>query len=75
MKSQSHLSILAKIFLTVVAVTIGGVLQAAPETKKDAAASQPDRKGIQHAEGGGGFSDSGRGIIRRRSAKGNPGTR
>ena len=44
MKSKSYLSILAKISLTVVAVTIGGMLQAAPETRKDAAVSQPTGK-------------------------------
>ena len=44
MKSQSHHSILVKIFLIVFAVTIGGVLQAAPEEKKDATASQPKGK-------------------------------
>jgi len=44
MKSQSHLSILAKIYLTVLALTIGSVLQAAPETKKEAVTSQPKGK-------------------------------
>ena len=44
MKSKSYLSILAKISLAIVAVTIGGMLQAAPETRMDAAASQPAGK-------------------------------
>jgi len=41
MKSKSYLSILVKVSLAIVAVTIGGMLQAAPEAKKDAALSQP----------------------------------
>ena len=45
MKSQSHRSTLAKVFLIALAVTIGGVLQAATEAKKkDTAASQPAGK-------------------------------
>ena len=44
MKTQSHHSILMKIFLIVFAVTLSGVLQAAPEEKKDATASQPKGK-------------------------------
>ena len=45
MKSQSHRSTLAKVFLIVLAVTLAGVLQAATEaTKKDTAASQPAGK-------------------------------
>ncbi len=41
MKSKSYLSILVKVSLALVTVTIGGILQASPETKKDAAVSQP----------------------------------
>ncbi len=41
MKSKSYLLILVKISLAIVTVTIGGILQASPETKKDAAVSQP----------------------------------
>ena len=44
MKSKYYLSILAKISLAVVAVTIVGMLQAAPEAKENAAASQPTGK-------------------------------
>jgi len=44
MKSQSHRSILAKTFLIVLAITIGGALQGAPETKKDAPAAQSKGK-------------------------------
>src|SRR6188472_3682245 len=45
MKSQSHRSILAKVFLIVLGVTVGGMLQAAPEAKKtDTATSQPAGK-------------------------------
>jgi hypothetical protein len=44
MKSKSYLSILAKISLAVVAVTIAGILDAAPEAKNDATASQPTGK-------------------------------
>jgi hypothetical protein len=41
MKSKSYLLILVKISLAIVTVTIGGILQASPETKKDAVVSQP----------------------------------
>ncbi len=44
MKSQSHYSILVKTFLIVFAVTLSGVLQAAPEEKKDTTASQSKGK-------------------------------
>jgi len=44
MKSQSHLSILAKICLSVFALAIGSVLQAAPETKTEAVTLQPKGK-------------------------------
>ena len=57
MKSKSYLSILAKISLAVVAVTIGGMLQAAPEVEGGRGCITADRKGIQHAEGGSGCSD------------------
>ncbi|HEY2713179.1 MAG TPA: DUF2950 domain-containing protein [Chthoniobacterales bacterium] len=41
MKSKYYLLILVKISLAIVTVTIGGTLEASPETKKDAAVSQP----------------------------------
>ncbi len=47
MKSQSHRSTLAKIFLIVLAITVGGVLQAAPEDQeKDSGRIAVQGKGI-----------------------------
>ena len=61
MKSQSHRSILAKVFLIMVAVALAAVLQAAPDREEGYGHIAVHRKAIQHAEGGGGFFDSGRG--------------
>ena len=76
MKSQSHHSILAKIFLIVLAVTHRRqCCKRRPKTKKDAAASQSKGKEFNTPKEAADSLDSSRGIIRRRGVEGNPWTR